>query len=307
MISSQRDRFVLDAFYDAGPYHEVSTPTVVLRGYLLDDPPAPVLDCLRGACVPLQKLLEGSPDGLGAFNEPYATYIREKAAVISRLATESYELLRWRQKVINGPQSLDIHPAGLFWADMPKHVGMLDFGDLEWRQVPAGAIALECPLIECLSLRPEDGNKVTSLLGEGKQAPLGHILFREAWRNREANHRSALVMGVAAAETGVKEFIGRVAPETAWLVEELPSPPLYKILKDYLPMLKSTARGFETVPLIEAAWIRALQLAVEKRNMVVHGRKLELDRGWIEATLRIVCNLLYFLDYHAGNEWAQDS
>src|SRR5205085_9911444 len=113
---------------------------------------------------------------------------------------------------------------------------------------------------------------LTDLLKAEVQAPLGHVLFREAWRLREGNLRSALVMGVAAAETAVKAFIINAAPATSWLIETLQSPPLEKLIRDYLPTLPSKAVGFQTVPPIKKEMRSALKTAVEERNKVVHGR-----------------------------------
>jgi hypothetical protein len=114
-------------------------------------------------------------------------------------------------------------------------------------------------------------------------------------------------MGVAAAETAVKEFIRNAAPATSWLIENLQSPPLDKLLRDYLPTFPSKADGFQTVPTVSKETRSALHVAVEERNKVVHGRVVDLDREHIESTLGSIIEMLYFLDYHAGYNWAKDA
>jgi hypothetical protein len=80
-------------------------------------------------------------------------------------------------------------------------------------------------------------DELTPLVFNGWREPLGHSLLREAWDLRETNPRSALVIGVAAAEVGFKHFAVEMAPQTAWLVEELQAPPLEKLMRKYLPIL----------------------------------------------------------------------
>jgi hypothetical protein len=43
-----------------------------------------------------------------------------------------------------------------------------------------------------------------------------------------------MILAVAAAEVGFKQFIVQMQPETKWLVANLPSPPLDKMLAEFL-------------------------------------------------------------------------
>jgi hypothetical protein len=78
---------------------------------------------------------------------------------------------------------------------------------------------------------------VLALVNNGKSEPLGHTLLREAWEQRHANPRSALVIGLAAAEVGLKECMSDLVPHARWLAENVPSPPLVSMLQDYVPLL----------------------------------------------------------------------
>src|SRR5262249_1245113 len=48
------------------------------------------------------------------------------------------------------------------------------------------------------------GESVAMMMQQEVEEPLGHELFREAWGLRTENPRSALVLGIAAAEVGFK-------------------------------------------------------------------------------------------------------
>lgn len=44
-------------------------------------------------------------------------------------------------------------------------------------------------------------------------------------------------MMTSALETGIKTHISKLSPDTEWLLENLPSPPIDKIFKNYIPLL----------------------------------------------------------------------
>jgi hypothetical protein len=67
--------------------------------------------------------------------------------------------------------------------------------------------------------------------------PLGHSLLREASTLSNSSSFSSILIMTTALETAVKMHISRIAPETQWLMQELQSPPIFKILKDYIPSI----------------------------------------------------------------------
>lgn len=132
--------------------------------------------------------------------------------------------------------------------------------------------------------------------------PLGHELLREAVLNRKANPRSSLVLAVAAAEVGFKQFAARMFPDTAWILE-LPTPPLTEMLARFpWAVLKERISGKPAfIPdLIE----KQLKKAVMLRNKVVHTGTVELKKDTLRSVIKSVHDLLYFLDVLSGESWA---
>ena len=78
----------------------------------------------------------------------------------------------------------------------------------------------------------EDAEFVQTKALTDTDEPLGHELLREAILNRKANPRSSLVLAVAAAEVGFKQFAARVFPDAAWILE-LPTSPLTEMLAKF--------------------------------------------------------------------------
>ncbi len=135
--------------------------------------------------------------------------------------------------------------------------------------------------------------------------PLAHELLREAATVHKTSPRSSLLIAATAAEAGLKSHLAWLAPDTAWLMEEVPTPPIPKILRDYIPLLHE-ARGRDM-----SFWkevmprLKLIQTLFELRNKVAHtGRDVPADNP-IGDTIELVSDLLYLLDVLAGHEWAK--
>src|SRR5882724_4834683 len=112
-------------------------------------------------------------------------------------------LLRWRDGLPEGPPEAYDNSKGYYSQDgnVWREVSMLRrielrFGIAYGPMTPANELCKE----------------VVELRNAGTQEPLGHQLFREAWNHRNLRPRSALVIGVAAAEVGFKQLVGSLAP-----------------------------------------------------------------------------------------------
>lgn len=73
------------------------------------------------------------------------------------------------------------------------------------------------------------------LISSAVEQPLAHELWRESWNLRHASPRSSLVVGVAAAEVGIKQLIALLVPGAESLVEHLPSPSVTTLIRRVLP------------------------------------------------------------------------
>jgi hypothetical protein len=139
----------------------------------------------------------------------------------------------------------------------------------------------------------------------GFEEPLGRQLFREAWDQIGINPRGALVIGVAAAEVGLKRLIGTLIPAAEWLVQEVQAPPMRKILRDFLPTLPVRATWADGSPIkLPAKVISEVVKASELRNKVVHVGALPPSREELAIMLGSISDLLWMCDVLSGEHWA---
>jgi len=134
---------------------------------------------------------------------------------------------------------------------------------------------------------------VIALVSSGSSEPLSHELLREAFDQAPTNPRSALLVGIAAAEVGFKGLVLELAPQTEWLVETVPSPPLVMMLREYMPRLPVKLKIDEKVPKIPDNVLGTLQNGVQARNKTTHAtRSKPLDSETLKELLLTVRDLL---------------
>ncbi len=145
-----------------------------------------------------------------------------------------------------------------------------------------------------------------SLVMMSNTEPIYHELFRESWGLLYSNPRSSIVIGIAAAEVAMKECVGELIPDSRWLVEESPSPPLVAMIKNYLPLLPAKNRFNDEVLSPPKSIRRDIEEGVKLRNKVVHvGRQTPSD-GRLKEILLSVKDFLWLIDYYRGYTWSLD-
>lgn len=209
----------------------------------------------------------------------------------SSACRRAFELLRWRHR-FDAPHS----PYSSLGADW-------SVDGQAWTRAPLRASVLLRPAFG-FQLRSQEQAKAQELADRGVMEPVAHQLLREAIDVSQANPRSALVIGIAAIETGFKHLVATLIPGAAWLVENVPSPPLVKMLVNYLPALPvrpEVADGLASPP----KYVRQLLAkAIEERNRVAHTGIGSMTAKELGKLLDAAGDLLYFFDYLAGELWA---
>jgi hypothetical protein len=154
-----------------------------------------------------------------------------------------------------------------------------------------------------LILTGSASDAVQQLVGVGAYEPIAHQLLREARDISMANPRSAVMIAVAGVEAGFKGLVASLVPGAAWLVEKVPSPPIEKMLKEYLPLLPvRTIDGCADAPPKYARTL--LHNAVEERNRISHLGRGSIDHQALLDTLDAIQDTLYLFDFYEGHDWA---
>jgi hypothetical protein len=151
----------------------------------------------------------------------------------------------------------------------------------------------------------EDQRELQALWDTEAEEPLAHELLREATSLSHSSPRSALLVLATALEIGVKAYIAKKAPQTIGLIDKLPSPPIFRLFRDYLPMMHACIG--QEVPY----WSKlnrlftGCQRLFDDRNALTHAGSISADRAKLAGYIAIASDLLYVLDVLDGHAWAK--
>ena len=125
-------------------------------------------------------------------------------------------------------------------------------------------------------------------------------------KERRVLARSALVIGVAAAEVGFKKLVGSLVPQAPWLLDEIQTPPLGTMLRKFLPTLPVKFRFQGKAIRPPNVLLNQLDEAIRRRNKLVHAGQPPPNRDELEKMLRTVNDFLWICDVYAGHGWAHE-
>jgi hypothetical protein len=251
-----------------------------------------------GLTVMKTRWLFGEPPELVDFFHPFAAELR-------RVSSRVVQLLRWHLNRMRPTYPLvrelvDWSLDGMVWHRVPrKPTDRTYFG--EWDE---------------LSLSEDGVTIVQGLLAdESTSEPLSRQLLLEAAGLQDSNPRASLVLAVAAAEVGIKQFAASRSASVSedWLLSELPSPPLHKLWSEgYLGFFthvrtrEKPDKDSKQRQIIPQPLRQALRDAVEERNKAVHAGAPPPDEEMLAECLAATNDFLYALDWFAGQDWAFD-
>jgi hypothetical protein len=225
--------------------------------------------------------------------EPFQSFANQCQDELYDHATRTVNAVRWRLH-LKGKHNPFGHKA-FEWSFDGEH----------WNHMPS-SFSITSWITRALRVSDAIRREIETLVIAGGDEPIGHKLYREAYEQRFENPRSALVIGIAAAEVGFKQCVVSLLPDTEWLVDNAPSPPLVKMLLEYLPRLPAKCRINDKVIPPPPKIIEQLKKGITLRNAIVHIGSKKITGFTIEEILLAVQDLLWLLDYYRGVSWAID-
>lgn len=142
------------------------------------------------------------------------------------------------------------------------------------------------------------------MVGVAPVVPLSRQIVVDANTQLGENNRAAIALAVAAVEVGVKEFCATNgnAESEAWLLREVASPPLRRLLRDYTVFF--TSRRTTDGRSFPRQLLTTIEQAIEARNRIVHRGDSPPNDEETAAILVAANDVLYLLDWFAGHDWA---
>ncbi|NDY73443.1 hypothetical protein DO021_17550 [Desulfobacter hydrogenophilus] len=232
---------------------------------------------------------------LDHYPNPFSGFIDKTANELSKYPKKAIKILRWRHAQ-QGPPS-PISPRGTYFS----------FDKKNWFKVPDRThVQVVTPPSSILRTEQVNENELFNLTKEEADEPLAHELYREAKELKFNNPRSCLILAISSLEIGVKECIHRLIPDSEWLVKNLPTPPIIRILKDYFPLLpcKNTFLGKVHPP--PKKLLDTIKKGISIRNELTHKGTGTPKTETLDEVLDAVYEILWLCDFYCGFEWAKN-
>lgn len=223
----------------------------------------------------------------------FRQFVDNIQSALNVCARSAVSLMQWRL-CRDGPPNPLVGGGRLWWS--------LD--NENWRAIPGVAGSVAGQAVCFAPIKPHVRSELCSLLIQGSTEPLGHELLREAKQLGARSSRGAFVVAIMAAEVGVKQHISKMLPETEWMLANIQSPPLFKLLEEQLPKTpgRLTFGGKVVAPPLSLR--QRLRNAVNIRNDIVHKGFHGSAQAKLHDLVDDVRDVLYLLDYYQGHEWA---
>jgi hypothetical protein len=235
---------------------------------------------------------EGPSYGLKYYQNPFVSFVDKVKGNLSKAGYAFVGVLRWRYAQ-EGPPS-PISSRGLFCSN--------DAG-ATWHPIPGQySIVNVTPPHTVFVIQETDVNEIRNLIVTGE--PFYNELMREAKELQHRSPRSSVLIAVSAAEVAVKSVIVNKVPKSKWFVDNIPSPPVVKILIQYLPELFPDEKRFYAAEKKDRL-IKTIDDAVHLRNEMVHTDSLPPKPEKVSEIIDAIQELLWICDYYSGYRWAE--
>lgn len=176
----------------------------------------------------------------------------------------------------------------------------------QWEHFPTGQTSVVVSSVGQYQLHAARRSDIQALLDSGRTEPLAHALWREANAQSGSHPRSAVLIGVAALEVGLKQFAASRVPDADWLLREAPSPPVVKMLAKFLPDLPPIEEGGGQFRRPSKAILTIVEEGIELRNQIAHkGVEQDPSNATVTKILSTVRDLLWRFDLADGIDWAE--
>jgi len=235
---------------------------------------------------------EISLPSIDEFPEHFKSFLNHVQKELSDSSKMVISALRWRANKL-GPHD-PISTRGMSWSK----------DNTFWHPAPSKLSARLSVISSATRLTGDAKKDIVDLVTKQYQEPVYHELFREAWGQRNNNPRSSLVTGISSLEVAIKSTIGTLIPGASWLSENMPSPPIIRLLNEYLPLLPVRNKINNKVLPPPKETVDLIKKGVTIRNQITHiGGKAPAD-DTLDGILEATRDTMWLLDYYCGHSWA---
>lgn len=138
------------------------------------------------------------------------------------------------------------------------------------------------------------------------ETPIPFKFYFQALSLAKSNQILCIPMMITAIESAIRRFISRTVPGSEWIVEELASPPIVKMLREFIaPAIEKSHQTSILESTVQGDDLELLGKLVQMRNRIMHGREVRISQDNVEKGLLVTHSLIWTLEHFGGSEWAE--
>jgi hypothetical protein len=242
---------------------------------------------------------EGPSYGLEYYPAPFVSFVDTVRGKLSLISNALVNVIRWRYAQ-DGPLSPLISQGLGLCFSCSNDAGV------SWYPIPGRySIKKITPPHSIFAIDETDVNEISKLISTNKEQPPYHELLREAKELQHSSPRSSVLLAISAAEVAVKFAIVNRAPDNTWLIDNMQSPPIVKMLIKYLPTLLQEEEQLFYKAEKNSEFIKTFMDGVLIRNEMAHKGTRPPTTEKVLEIIRAVQKLLWICDYYSGCLWAK--
>jgi hypothetical protein len=231
---------------------------------------------------------------LGIFPLDFQEFSNDIYAQLTNSISRVIKLFRWRYQLDKQKQN-PFAAKQFCWS----------YDGCKWNNMPH-SIRVFMEDHHILTVTKSEIATIQELADDEINEPIHNDLLLEAYNSyRLNNNRSAFLIAYSSLEIGIKNMISEFVPEISWIISEMQSPPLQKLLSDDLINIIKNDAGKELFSSLDLKKIRIkLQKLGQTRNELAHGRKVDIKKDEVLEILDYTKNFNRMIDNIRGYHWS---
>lgn len=198
-----------------------------------------------------------------------------------------FQLARWRFNLSEDDNQI-IH-RNYSWSPDQKN-----WYPISYLEPPVATVAF---IDEVNMSAKEISEEMTQLLKTESVEPVYHALIRDARAQRFVSPKSSFIIAVAALEVAIKQFIEYKSPEAGWIIANVNSPDIHKILSGLVPAL-------EPAFTLDDDTLKEVRNIIGNRNTLVHKGIIDFNFQRMVDSITLISKIIRRVDFHCGRKWS---
>lgn len=236
----------------------------------------------------------GNPNAYSRLPSKITNLVFDVHARATQVRADVIKAFRWRF-ALEGKPMLNLPRLTLEWS----------VDEVVWFNCPY-IEDMHMKIIPVTSFDASRHNEVIDAIQNGQpMEPFAHEIMREAYSVVESSFRSALLLGISAVETRLREFLMKSPQPTPWFLEQRGAIRTEECLTGLLNIIVTVPPAIAGEKLIPKNVVLHLKRAIRCRDRIAHGKEHSLTKAELSGYLQVAQDILWFLDYYDGHMWAR--